>query len=47
MKLVARLTAKGKRALAGLRTAKVTLRLTATDAAGNATVKKKTITLKR
>ena len=47
MKLVARLTAKGKRALAGLRTVKVTLRLTATDAAGNATVKKKTITLKR
>ena len=47
MKLIARLTAKGKRVLAGLRSAKLTLRLTATDAAGNETVKKKTLTLKR
>jgi hypothetical protein len=46
-KLVARFTARGKRALGRVRSARLTLRLTATDAAGNKTVKKKTITLKR
>lgn len=41
-------TRKGKRALRGRRSARLTLRLTAKDAAGNATVKKKkTVKLKR
>ncbi len=47
IKLVAKFTKKWKRKLARLRKAKLTLRLTATDAAGNVTVKKKTVTLKR
>ena len=47
VKLVARFTKKAKRKLARLRKAKLTLRLTATDAAGNVTVKKKTVTLRR
>ena len=47
MKLTAKFTTKAKRALARLRSVKLTLRLTATDAAGNVTVTKKTLTLKR
>jgi len=47
LKLVAKFTRKGKRTLGGLRSARLTLRLRATDAAGNVTVKKKTVTLKR
>jgi hypothetical protein len=47
VKLVARFTKKAKRKLARLRSAKLTLRLTATDAAGNVTVRKKTVKLKR
>jgi hypothetical protein len=47
MKLVAKFSAKWKRKLAHLRSAKVTIRLTATDLVGNKTVKKKTVTLKR
>jgi hypothetical protein len=46
-KLVAKFTRKGKRALGRVRSAKLTLRMTATDAAGNKTVKKKTLKLKR
>ena len=46
-KVVAKFTRKGKRALGRLRSARLTLRLTAKDAAGNTTVKKKTVTLKR
>ena len=46
-KVVAKFTRKGKRALGRLRSAKLTLRLTATDAAGNVTIKKKTVKLKR
>jgi hypothetical protein len=47
LKLIARFTTKAKRTLGRMRSARVTLRLTATDAAGNVTVKKKTVTLKR
>jgi Bacterial Ig-like domain len=47
MKLVAKFSKKWKRALGRVRKAKLTLVLTATDAAGNRTVKKKTVTLKR
>jgi hypothetical protein len=47
MKLTAKFTRKAKRALARLRSVKLTVRLTATDAAGNVTVTKKTLTLKR
>jgi hypothetical protein len=47
MKLTAKFTRKAKRALARLRSVKLTLRLTATDTAGNVTVTKKTLTLKR
>jgi hypothetical protein len=47
MRLTAKFTTKAKRALAGVRSVKLTLRLTATDAAGNATVTKKTLTLRR
>jgi hypothetical protein len=47
LKLVAKFTRKGKRTLGGLRSARLMLRLRATDAAGNVTVKKKTVTLKR
>ena len=46
-KLVARFSRKGRRALGRLRSAKLTLRLTVTDGAGNKTVKKKTVKLKR
>ena len=46
-KLVARLTAKGKRALRRARSARLTLRLTAKDAAGNVTVRRKAIRLRR
>jgi hypothetical protein len=47
MKLTAKFTTKAKRALARLRSVKLTLRLTATDAAGNVTVAKKPLTLRR
>jgi hypothetical protein len=47
LKLIARFTTKGKRTLGRMRSVRVTLRLTATDAAGNVTVKRKTVTLKR
>jgi hypothetical protein len=47
MKLTAKFTRKARRGLARLRSAKLPLRLTATDAAGNVTVTKKTLTLKR
>jgi hypothetical protein len=47
LKLVAKFTRKGKRTLGRMRKVRVTLMLTARDAAGNATVKKKTVTLKR
>jgi hypothetical protein len=47
MKLTARFTRSGKRALGRLRSAKLTLRLTVTDAAGNVTLAKKTLKLKR
>jgi hypothetical protein len=47
MKLTAKFTRKAKRTLARLRLVKLTLRLTATDTAGNVTVTKKTLTLKR
>ena len=47
LKLIARFTTKGRRTLGRMRAARVTLRLTATDAAGNVTIKKKTVTLKR
>jgi hypothetical protein len=47
VKLVAKFSRKGKRTLGRMRTARLTLRLTATDAAGNVTVKKKTVKLKR
>lgn len=47
LKLVAKFTRKGKRTLGQVRSARLTLRLTATDVAGNVTVKKKTVTLKR
>jgi hypothetical protein len=47
LKLVAKFTRKGKRTLGRMRSARLTLRLTATDAAGNVTVKKKTVKLKR
>jgi hypothetical protein len=47
MKLTAKFTRKAKRKLAAMRTVKLTLRLTATDAAGNVTVKTRTVTLKR
>jgi hypothetical protein len=47
LKLVAKFTRKGKRTLGRLGSARLTLRLTATDAAGNVTVKKKTVKLKR
>jgi len=47
LKLVAKFTRKGKRALARARSARLTLRLKATDAAGNVTVKKKTVRLRR
>jgi hypothetical protein len=46
-KLTARFTRKWKRALGHLRSAKLTLRLTATDKTGHRTVKKKTLKLKR
>jgi hypothetical protein len=46
-RLVAKFTRKWKRALGRLRSAKLTLRMTATDAAGNKTVRKKTLKLKR
>jgi hypothetical protein len=46
-RLVAKFTAKWKRKLGHLRSAKLTIRLTATDLVGNATVKKKTVTLRR
>jgi hypothetical protein len=47
LKLVAKFTRKGKRTLGRLRSVRLVLRLTATDAAGNVTVKKKTVKLKR
>lgn len=47
MKLTAKFTRKAKRTLAAMRTVKLTLRLTATDAAGNVTVKTRSVTLKR
>ena len=47
LKLVARFTTKGKRTLGRMGSVRLTLRLTATDAAGNVTVKKKTVKLKR
>jgi hypothetical protein len=47
LKLVAKFTRKGKRMLGRVRSARLVLRLTATDAAGNVTVKKKTVKLKR
>ncbi|HZN12449.1 MAG TPA: hypothetical protein VFC61_12270, partial [Blastocatellia bacterium] len=47
MKLVAKFNRKGKRALARRRSAKLTLRLTVTDAAGNATVRKKSVKVRR
>jgi hypothetical protein len=46
-KLTAKFTKKAKKALARLRTVKLTLRLTATDAAGNASVKTRSVTLRR
>ena len=47
MKLVAKFNRRAKRALGRLRSAKLTVRLTVTDAAGNVTVRKKTVKLKR
>ena len=47
MKLSVKLSKAGKRALRGLRKVKLTVRLVATDAAGNSSVKLKTVTLKR
>ncbi len=47
MKLTAKFTTKAKRALARLRSVKLTLRLTAVDAAGNVTVTTKTLKLRR
>jgi hypothetical protein len=46
-RLVAKLKARAKRALGRRRSARLTLRLTAKDAAGNVTVKKKTVRLRR
>jgi hypothetical protein len=47
MKLIAKFTRKGKRTLGAMRKVTLTLRLTATDAAGNVTVKTRSVTLKR
>ena len=47
MKLTARFSRKGRRALASKRSAKLALRLTVTDAAGNVTVTGKTLKLRR
>jgi hypothetical protein len=47
MKLIAKFSRKGKRALARKKSAKLVFRLTVTDAAGNATVTKKTLKLRR
>lgn len=47
MKLTAKFTRKAKRKLGAMRTVKLTLRLTATDAAGNVTVKTRSVTLRR
>ena len=47
VKLVAKFTRKAKRLLKRLRVAKLTLRLTVTDAASNKTVRKKTVKLRR
>jgi hypothetical protein len=46
-KLTARFTKKATKALARLRTVKLALRLTATDAAGNVSVKTRSVTLRR
>jgi hypothetical protein len=47
MKLTAKFTRKAKRKLTAMRTVKLTLRLAATDAAGNVTVKTRSVTLRR
>src|SRR5688500_14210647 len=47
MKLVAKFNRKSKRALGRQHSAKLTLRLTVTDPAGNAAVRKKTVKLRR
>jgi hypothetical protein len=47
MKLTAKFTRKARRALARVRTLRLTLRLTATDAAGNVSVKTRSVTLRR
>lgn len=47
VKLLAKFTRRAKRLLGRLRVAKLTLRLTVTDPAGNRTVRKKTVKLRR
>ncbi|HMJ79141.1 MAG TPA: hypothetical protein VK507_24365, partial [Iamia sp.] len=47
MKLTAKFTRKAKKALGRMRKVKLTLRLTATDAAGNVAVKTRSVTLRR